>query len=99
MLARVRGRKFKELRHGLHAQHGIGVVEGGVGVGARDFDELEIVVRGALGGGRVAVLEEIGPLVGCRLGFVEVDLRLRNAFVGDLVKPIRCPRFGFCHGT
>jgi len=99
MFARMRGRQFKELRHGLHRQHRMGVVKSGVGIGARNFDELEIIVCGALGGCRIAILEEIGPFVSCRLGFVEIGLRLDDAFVGDLTKPIRCLGFGFCHDT
>ena len=83
MFARMRGRQFKELRRGLYGQHCMGVVEGSVGIGARNLDELEITVCGALGGRRIAVLEEIGPFVRCRLGFVEVDLRLGYALLGD----------------
>jgi hypothetical protein len=83
MFARMRGRQFKKLRHRLHAQHGIGVVEGGVGIGTRNFDELEIVVRGALGGGRIAILEEIPSVVRVFVSVMTLD-PLRGGSVCDI---------------
>jgi hypothetical protein len=51
----MRGRQLNELRRGFHRQQFIGVVKGSVGIGTGNLNDLEVVVCGALGGGRIGV--------------------------------------------
>ena len=53
LLARMRGRELDDLRERLGAEQLGGEIERRVGVGARELEHLEAVVRRALAGGRV----------------------------------------------
>jgi hypothetical protein len=55
LLACMRGRQLNELRRRFHRQQFIGVVKGSVGIGTGNLNDLEVVVCGALGGGRIGV--------------------------------------------
>ena len=69
LLVRMSGRQLDEFRGRLHPQQRISVVKGGVGIGAGDLDDLEVVVCGALGGGRIGVFELVRCFLGDRLRF------------------------------
>src|SRR5215218_9102000 len=62
-----------------------GVVEGGIGVDAGDLENLEIVIRSALGGDRIGLLEDMGGFLGGGLCVLEVVFRLRDTLVSHLV--------------
>ena len=57
LLVRMFGRQLDEFRGRLRPQQLKSVVNGGVGIGAGNLDDLEVVVSGALGGGRIGVFE------------------------------------------
>ena len=62
LLVRMFGRQLDEFRGRLRPQQLKSVVNGGVGIGAGNLDDLEVVVSGALGGGRIGVFELISLL-------------------------------------
>src|SRR6266545_5643612 len=64
----------------------MGVVEGSIGIQTSDLDNLEVVVGGALGGGRISVLEEVGCVVGSCLRLVVGVLGMGDAPVGHVTK-------------
>ena len=69
LLARMCGPQQNEIRRRFHRHQFLAVFEGRVGIGMGDLNDLEVVVCGALGGGRISVLEEACCLLCCHLRF------------------------------
>jgi len=64
------GRQLDEFRRRPRPQQLESIVNGSVGIGAGNFDDLEVVVRGTLSGGYVSLLELVRCLLGGRLHFL-----------------------------
>jgi len=45
----------------------LGIFKGSVGIGTGNFHEFEVEFCGALGGGRIRLLDDVGCLLCCRL--------------------------------
>ena len=65
------------------------VVKGGVGIGTGHLDDLEVVVGGAFGRGRIVVFDEVCRLLGGNLHFFEGVLGPSGALLGHLSKFLR----------
>src|SRR5258706_11290547 len=64
----------------------LGVFKSGIGIGASDLNDLEVVLCGALGGGRISILEDVGCLPGRHLRFLVGVLGLSDALLSSLPK-------------
>src|SRR5258706_8824545 len=64
----------------------LGVFKSGIGIGASDLNDLEVVLCGALSGGRISILEDVGCLPGGHLRFLVGVLGLSDALLSSLPK-------------